>query len=108
MSRRPAARAGAEAIIAETGPVPRRSEPPPTGLGFLVNEVSRLMRRRFVRGARAAELPLSPMEASALLTIARQQGARQARLAHRLDVEPITLAQVRENLLAEPAPRRAG
>jgi MarR family transcriptional regulator, transcriptional regulator for hemolysin len=68
--------------------------PPPIGLGFLVHDVARLMRRRFAQRARERNLGLTRTEAAALLNVARQQGVSQAWLARQIDVQPIALAHV--------------
>lgn len=68
------------------------------GLGILIQEVSRLFRRRFEQRARAAALPLSRNQCSVLAAVARDEGVTQAALAQYLDVEPITLVRLIDGL----------
>jgi MarR family transcriptional regulator, transcriptional regulator for hemolysin len=67
-------------------------------LGFLLRDTSRLMRRRFVRCAREAGLPLSGSEASVLVHVDRAPGLSQAQLAERLDLEAISLVRLIDTL----------
>ncbi|MCW5730641.1 MAG: MarR family transcriptional regulator [Alphaproteobacteria bacterium] len=64
---------------------------PNQSLGFLMNEVARLMRLNFNR--RAQSLGLSLAQWRALAYLSRQQGIRQVTLAERLEIQPITLAR---------------
>jgi DNA-binding MarR family transcriptional regulator len=75
--------------------------PPPVGLGFLVNDIARLMRRRFIQLAKERELPLTRMEANVLLYVAREEGMSQTVLAQLLDIEPITLTRLVDRLAAD-------
>jgi MarR family transcriptional regulator for hemolysin len=69
-------------------------------LGFLLQDTSRLVRRRFVQLARAASLPINRSEASVLLQVDHQQGINQATLAAALDIEPISLVRLLDRLAA--------
>lgn len=72
--------------------------PVPRTLGFLLQDTSRLVRRRFVQLARAAALPINRSEASVLLQVDHQQGINQATLAAALDIEPISLVRLLDHL----------
>jgi len=82
-------------------------------LGFLLADVSRLMRRAFQ--LRMDGNPLTHAQARALVHIARHEGIRQVELADQLEVQPITLARLLDQLAeqglverrADPADRRA-
>ncbi len=83
-------------------------------LGFLVIDVSRLLRRAFAR--RLEGTGLTPAQARALFYLAHGgEGVRQVDLAERLEVQPITLARLVDQLEAaglverrpDPADRRA-
>lgn len=87
--------------------------PAKDSLGFLLADVSRLMRRAYERRVDASGLTLA--QARLLVYISRHEGARQVDLAELLEIQPITLARLVDQLvtlgLAErrPAPndRRA-
>lgn len=87
--------------------------PPGEGVGFLVADVSRLMRHSFNR--RAQEIGLSQAQCKALARLARRQGINQVTLAESLEVQPITLARTIDRLQQaglvtrepDPADRRA-
>jgi MarR family transcriptional regulator, transcriptional regulator for hemolysin len=66
--------------------------------GALVREIARLMQRNFEHRAREARLPLTRLQASALLRIARQQGISQVHLAVALDVQPIAVVEIVDKL----------
>jgi MarR family transcriptional regulator, transcriptional regulator for hemolysin len=66
--------------------------------GALIREISRLMQRNFEQHAREAKLPLTRVQASALLRIARQQGISQVHLAVALDVQPIAVVEIVDKL----------
>ncbi|MDO6384951.1 MULTISPECIES: MarR family winged helix-turn-helix transcriptional regulator [unclassified Uliginosibacterium] len=68
-------------------------------LGFLVTDVARLMRQIFAQRIDGDALTLA--QARALVQIAREEGLRQVELAERLDVQPITLARLLDQLEAE-------
>ena len=82
-------------------------------LGFLLHDVSRLMRRRFDR--RAQTLGLTRAQWKVLLHLDRNAGATQATIAQLMDVQPITLARQIDRLeqdgwverRAHPTDRRA-
>ena len=65
-------------------------------LGFLVADVARMMRRAFQ--ARLEGTPLTYAQARALVYLARQQGIRQVDLAEQLEIQPITLARLIDQL----------
>lgn len=82
-------------------------------LGFLFADIARLMRQRFQQYA--SESDLTYAQARALVYVARNEGLRQVELAELLEVQPITLARLIDQLQAEglverradPSDRRA-
>lgn len=82
-------------------------------LGFLLADVSRLMRRAFQQRLEGSSLTLAA--ARALVYVSRHEGVRQVELAELLEVQPITLARLIDQLAAaglverrpDPADRRA-
>ena len=82
-------------------------------LGFLLADVSRLMRRAFQQRLEGSSLTLA--QARALVYVSRHEGVRQVELAELLEVQPITLARLIDQLAeagvverrADPADRRA-
>jgi DNA-binding MarR family transcriptional regulator len=70
-------------------------EPEPS-IGFLLNDVSRLLRRNFNRKAEA--LGLSQAQWRTLAYLSRQEGVNQVTLAESLEVQPITLARLIDRL----------
>ena len=82
-------------------------------LGFLLSDVSRLMRRRF--DERARSVGATRAQWRTLTTLSRHEGINQGTLADLLEVEPITLCRMidrlEESRLVErrrdPADRRA-
>jgi MarR family transcriptional regulator for hemolysin len=90
-------------------------ESPSRTLGFVLNDVARLMRKRFEQRARAASLGLTRAQAAVLAHLARQEGINQVSLAQILELEPITLARLLDRLQAaelierrpDPKDRRA-
>jgi MarR family transcriptional regulator, transcriptional regulator for hemolysin len=82
-------------------------------IGFLLSDVSRLMRRRFDERARA--LGATRTQWKALAYISRNEGLNQGGLAELLEVEPITLCRLVDRLeeagmverRRDPADRRA-
>jgi MarR family transcriptional regulator, transcriptional regulator for hemolysin len=68
-------------------------------LGFLINDVARLMRRRFDREAQA--LGLTRAQWSVLFHLHRNEGTTQACLAQLMDIQPITLARLIDRLEAD-------
>jgi MarR family transcriptional regulator, transcriptional regulator for hemolysin len=93
-------------------PVPPRAEDErelaDRTFGFLVHDVSRLMKRHFDRRARQTGLPITRRQAAVILYIARHQGVSQAEVANWLDLEPIALVRMLDKLHEEGlAERRA-
>ncbi|MGH7053188.1 MAG: MarR family winged helix-turn-helix transcriptional regulator [Stellaceae bacterium] len=87
---------------AEEAGLPAWSDPPvDRTFGFLVREVGRLMKRRFERRARQTGLPLTRLQATVVLFIARHEGVSQAEVAARLDLEPIALVRLLDKLCEE-------
>jgi len=84
------------------------SPPSAAGLGVVIQEVSRLFRRRFEQRARAAALPLTRNQCSVLAAVARDEGVTQAALAQYLDLEPITLVRLIDGLAAAGLLERRG
>ncbi|MCC6075649.1 MarR family winged helix-turn-helix transcriptional regulator [Pseudomonas sp. GCM10022188] len=82
-------------------------------LGFLIADVSRLLRRSFEQSLEGSTLTLA--QARALIYVARREGCRQVELAELLEVQPITLARLIDQLVAaglverraDPSDRRA-
>ena len=82
-------------------------------LGFLISDVSRLMRRRF--DERARQVGATRAQWRALTTLSRNEGLNQGALADLLEVEPITLCRMIDRLeesglverRRDPADRRA-
>ena len=66
--------------------------------GFLVHDVSRLIKRRFDRKARQTGLPITRRQAAVVLYIARNEGVSQAEVATWLDLEPIALVRMLDKL----------
>lgn len=65
-------------------------------LGFLIADVSRLLRRRF--DERARSIGVTRPQWRALSAIRRAPGLNQGALAERLDVEPITACRMIDRL----------
>lgn len=88
-------------------------EPRKENLGFMLVGVARLMRRAFEQRFEAG--PLTLVQARALMYLARNEGIRQVALAELLQVQPITLARLVDQLAAgglverrtDPLDRRA-
>lgn len=86
---------------------------PGQGLGFLLADVSRLLRRDFDR--RVRDLGLTQAQWRAIAHLAREDGLKQVELAERLEVKPITLARLIDRMeaagwvtrAADPRDRRA-
>jgi DNA-binding MarR family transcriptional regulator len=82
-------------------------------LGFLLANVSRLMRRAFQQQLEGSSLTLA--QARALIYVSRHEGVRQVELAELLEVQPITLARLIDQLAdaglverrPDPSDRRA-
>ncbi|MES2755016.1 MAG: MarR family transcriptional regulator [Pseudomonadota bacterium] len=65
-------------------------------LGFLLSDVSRLIRRRF--DARARLVGATRAQWRTLVTLARHEGINQGGLAELLEVEPISLCRMIDRL----------
>jgi DNA-binding MarR family transcriptional regulator len=76
-------------------------EPADQTFGFLIHDVSRLVKRRFDRRARQTGLPITRRQAAVVLYIARHQGVSQAEVANWLDLEPIALVRMLDKLAEE-------
>ncbi len=82
-------------------------------LGFLLADVSRLMRRRF--DARAREIGLTRAQWRVLAQLRRREGINQTALAEIMEIEPISLSRHIDRLVdkafverrADPKDRRA-
>lgn len=82
-------------------------------LGFLISDVSRLMRRRF--DDRARRIGVTRAQWQTLTTLKRHEGINQGGLADLLEVEPITACRMIDRLeeaglverRRDPADRRA-
>jgi DNA-binding MarR family transcriptional regulator len=83
-------------------------------LGFLLADVGRLMRQAFQKNLEG-EICLTLAQARALVYLSRQEGIRQVELAELLEVQPMTLARLIDQLAQhglvvrkpDPADRRA-
>jgi MarR family transcriptional regulator, transcriptional regulator for hemolysin len=60
--------------------------------GFLLNDIARLMRKRF--DARARGFGLTRAQWQVLVVLRRQEGVNQAALADTLELEPITVGRL--------------
>lgn len=86
---------------------------PDKSVGFLLADVSRLLRRDFDRRVRS--LKLTQAQWRAIAHLARDEGIKQATLAERLEVKPITLTRLIDRMQAagwvtreaDPEDRRA-
>ncbi|HJV85239.1 MAG TPA: MarR family transcriptional regulator [Noviherbaspirillum sp.] len=72
---------------------------PQDSFGFLIADLSRLMRQAYQQRTGASSLTLA--QARALLYVARHEGIRQVDLAGLLEVQPITLARLIDHLHQE-------
>lgn len=88
----------ADDFAAEHRPPPAALQP---NVGALLHDVARLMRRRFERRAHGAGLPITRLQAGALLRIARNEGHSQAKVAALMDIEPIALVRALDRLVEE-------
>lgn len=70
-------------------------------VGFLLTDVSRLMRRRFMQKLEAEQGGLTLAQARVLLHVSRNQGVRQIDVAELLEMQPITLARLIDALEAD-------
>lgn len=79
---------------------------PHDGFGFLLSDISRLMRRAFQNRLRNTDLTVA--QARALVHLSRREGLRQIELADLLEIQPINLARLIDQLTAkELVERRA-
>lgn len=67
-------------------------------LGFLLQDASRLMRRRFVETAREAGLGLNRSEASVLIHVFHTPGLSQSAIAAYMDIDTISLVRLVDGL----------
>lgn len=82
-------------------------------IGFLVNDVARLMRRKFDQ--RAQTLGLTRAQWQVMAYVGRNEGTNQAGLADFMEIEPITLSRHLDRMQAsglverrqDPSDRRA-
>jgi MarR family transcriptional regulator for hemolysin len=87
----------ADAMIEQTEAQPGSGR----NFGFLVHDVSRLIKRRFDRRARLIGLPITRRQAAVVLYVARNEGVSQAEVASWLDLEPIALVRMLDRLNEE-------
>ena len=89
--------------------------PDPDSLGFVLIDVSRMLRGAFERRIAVAGLGLTPGEARTLVHVAALEGSRQQDIAQRMGVEPMTLSSYLDRLQSmgfierrpDPVDRRA-
>ena len=81
------------------------NRPSERSLGYLLVDAVRLMRRDFYERARG--LKLTPALARLLYYVHRDPGSRQADLAARLEVTPVTLSRMVDRLVERGYVRRA-
>jgi DNA-binding MarR family transcriptional regulator len=82
-------------------------------LGFLIADTARLLRRAFQKKLHNSDL--THAQARALIYVSRNEGVRQVELADLIEVQPITLARLIDQLAeqglverrADPSDRRA-
>jgi MarR family transcriptional regulator, transcriptional regulator for hemolysin len=79
----------------------RAREPADRTFGFLVHDVSRLVKRRFEQQARQTGLSITRRQAAVVLYIAHSEGVSQAEVATWLDLEPIALVRMLDKLHEE-------
>lgn len=86
---------------------------PPSGLGFLISDVARLIRRNFNR--KVQHLGLTQAQWQVLAHLSRNEGMRQIQLAETLEMQPISVARIIDRMAAagwverrpDPSDRRA-
>lgn len=84
-------------------------------IGMLLTDVSRLLRGAFDRCINASGLGVTPGEARALIQVAATEGIKQAEIAVRMGIEPMTLSTYLDRLeglglvarVPDPCDRRA-
>ena len=69
--------------------------------GFLVHDVSRLLKRRSSGARGRPDMPITRRQAAVVLYIARNEGVSQAEVAAWLDIEPIALVRMLDKLHEE-------
>lgn len=79
----------------------------PDTIGFLIVDVSRLLRAEFDRRTGGAGLGLTPAEARTLSNVARTGPVRQSVLAERMGIEAMTLSACLDRLEAQGLVTRA-
>lgn len=65
-------------------------------LGFLLTTCANLLRKRFEQNSQGSGLTLAQWKV--LVTVSKNEGTNQARLAELLDIEPITIARSLDKL----------
>ncbi len=65
-------------------------------LGFMVKDISRLMRRRF--DARAREIGVTRAQWHTMFVVLRNEGINQGGLAEQMEIEPITACRMIDRL----------
>lgn len=83
--------AASEPVLQAEKPSFDEARPDPKSMGFLVNDVARLLRAGFAAKVSEAGLGLTDGEARALAHAVAASGARQTEIAERMGVEPMTL-----------------
>jgi DNA-binding MarR family transcriptional regulator len=74
------------------------SHDPGTGIGFLISDSSRVLRRIF--NERITPLGLTQAQWRALVHLSRNEGLNQVGLAELLEVQPVTAARLIDKLVA--------
>jgi DNA-binding MarR family transcriptional regulator len=69
-------------------------------LGLIVNDLARLLRKRFEQVARSRQLAVSRAQAAVIIHLARNEGINQVSLAQLMELEPITLVRLLDRLQA--------
>jgi len=72
--------------------------PPEREIGYLLADLSRLLRREFDR--RVRDLGLTQSQWRAIGRLSREEGVNQATLAERLEMRPITIARLIDRMQA--------
>lgn len=85
-------------MLTKTPMTPLPHDLPTPTVGFLLNDVARLLRKRFEQNAKGLGLTRAQWQVVAHLR--RAEGISQAGLAEILEVEPITLARIVDRLEA--------
>lgn len=80
----------------------------PDTIGFLIVDLARLFRQNFERSVAAEGFDLTAGEARTLLYVSKCGSVRQAALAERMRVEPMTLSGFLDRLEARGLVRRSG